>query len=85
MGFQTSFREPNQGLTSTDRSDKSRSLTRHKYTSKSAVGVPDLEGPSLWPAMFSLSLSEDTRTDMYRYGFTTVFLMILVGLALFLF
>nr|XP_004669027.2 serine/threonine-protein kinase VRK2 isoform X2 [Jaculus jaculus] len=55
----------------------------YKYTSTSGTGITDLESSTgLWPTASQLSLSEETKTDVYYYGFTIVVLVILVCLAL---
>ncbi|XP_029409859.1 serine/threonine-protein kinase VRK2 isoform X2 [Nannospalax galili] len=83
-GFQTLFSEPYQGLTSTDRIGTSRCPPWYRYSSRNSVGVTDWEGPSqLWPAIFRLRLSEDTKADVRYYGLTILFLMISVSLTLY--
>lgn len=49
------------------------------------MGVTDLERPpGLWPAVFQLTLSDEMKAEVYYYGLTIVFLLILVCLALYL-
>lgn len=46
--------------------------------------VTDLESSTgLWRAISQFTLSEETKADVYYYGFTIVFLLVVVFLALY--
>lgn len=85
MGLQTSYCKPYPDCTSRDTIRKPRSPVQYRYTSTGDMGVTDLERPpGLWPAVFQLTLSDEMKAEVYYYGLTIVFLLILVCLALYL-
>ncbi|XP_054431392.1 serine/threonine-protein kinase VRK2 [Pteronotus mesoamericanus] len=86
MRFPNSFYEPHQDSTSPDILNKSRSRCPPWYTHTPTTGteVTDLRsstGFSLPTSQFTLS--EETKADVYYYGVTILFLLILVCLALY--
>ncbi|XP_028633529.1 serine/threonine-protein kinase VRK2 isoform X2 [Grammomys surdaster] len=82
--FQGSYCKPYLDCNSRDPIRKPRSLPQYRYTPTGNLGVTDLESsPRLWPAVFQLSLSEETKADMYYYGLTIFCLLTLVCLALY--
>ncbi|XP_060221116.1 serine/threonine-protein kinase VRK2 isoform X2 [Meriones unguiculatus] len=87
MNSQTPYYKPytpNLDCTSRDPIRKPRSASWHRYASTGDTGVTDLESPSrLWPSVFQLTLSEETKADVYYYGLTIFCLLTLVCLALY--
>ncbi|KAM5227875.1 serine/threonine-protein kinase VRK2 [Ctenodactylus gundi] len=82
--FQNSFYEPYQDFTSPYMTNESKYPLWYTSTSTSGVNVKDLESSTgLWPSISQLTLSEETKADMYYYGFTIFFLLIMVCLALY--
>ncbi|XP_031197941.1 serine/threonine-protein kinase VRK2 isoform X2 [Mastomys coucha] len=82
--FPDSYCKPYLECTSRDPIRKPRSLPRYRYTPTGNLGVTDLESsPRFWPAVFQLTLSEETKTDVYYYGLTIFCLLTLVFLALY--
>ncbi|CAK7297191.1 Serine/threonine-protein kinase VRK2 [Vulpes lagopus] len=69
--FPNSFYEPYQDFTSPDIFNNSRSSSWYTYTSTTGLEVTDF------------TLSEETKADMYYYGFIILFLLTLVCLALY--
>nr|XP_012604126.1 serine/threonine-protein kinase VRK2 isoform X3 [Microcebus murinus] len=81
--FPNSFYEPPQDFPSPDVFNKSRSPSWYKYTPTSVLST-DLESSTgLWPTISQFTLSEETKSDVYYYGFTILVLLVLVCLALY--
>ncbi|XP_072793811.1 serine/threonine-protein kinase VRK2 isoform X1 [Vicugna pacos] len=74
-----SFDEPHQDFTSPDMFSKSRSPSWYTDASTTGMEVTELESST----GFWHTLSEETKSDVYYYGITIVFLFILVCLALY--
>ncbi|XP_051021262.1 serine/threonine-protein kinase VRK2 [Acomys russatus] len=84
MSSQTSYRKPYVDCAQRDAVRKPRPLPPHRCTSPGDVHGTDLEKPPrLWHAVFPLTLSEETKTEVYCYGLTAFCLLILVCLALY--
>lgn len=84
IGYQNSLYEPHQDFTSTDKINETRLSPWYKYTSTSGRGVTDLvSSADRWPTVSQSALSEETKADVYYYGFTIVILLTLVCLALY--
>nr|AAH13520.1 Vrk2 protein [Mus musculus] len=84
MSFQGSYCKPYLDCTRRDPIRKPRSLPRYRHTPTGNLGVTDLESsPRFWPAIFQLTLSEETKADVYYYGITIFCLLIFVFLALY--
>ncbi|XP_052055590.1 serine/threonine-protein kinase VRK2 [Apodemus sylvaticus] len=82
--FQGSYCKPYLDCTSRDPIRKPRSLPRYRYTPMGNLGVTDMESsPRFWPAVFQLTLSEETKADVCYYGLTIFCLLTLVCLALY--
>uniref|UniRef100_A0A8D1UMH2 Serine/threonine-protein kinase VRK2 n=1 Tax=Sus scrofa TaxID=9823 RepID=A0A8D1UMH2_PIG len=81
--FPNSSYEPHQGFTSTD-VFKSSCPSWDTYTSTAGTEGTELESSTgFWPMMSQFTLSEETKVDICYYGFTILFLLILVCLALY--
>lgn len=75
--------ESHQDCTSPDIFDRSRSPPWYKYTSTADMEATDLEETTgFWLTNSQFTLSEKTKADIYYYGFTILFLLILVYLSL---
>nr|KAF6430494.1 VRK serine/threonine kinase 2 [Molossus molossus] len=84
MQFPNSFYEPHQDFTSPQTFNKSRCPPWYTCASTAGMGITDLESTTgFWPAISQFTLSEESKADVYYYGFTILFLLILVGLALY--
>ncbi|KAM7078570.1 serine/threonine-protein kinase VRK2 isoform 2-T2 [Molossus nigricans] len=84
MQFPNSFYEPHQDFTSPQTFNKSRCPPWYTCASTAGMGITDLESTTgVWPAISQFTLSEESKADVYYYGFTILFLLILVGLALY--
>lgn len=82
--FPKSFYELHHDFTSPDTFNKSRCPSWYTSTSTTAMEVTDLESSTgLWRAISQFTLSEETKADVYYYGFTIVFLLVVVFLALY--
>ncbi|GAB1295870.1 Serine/threonine-protein kinase VRK2 [Apodemus speciosus] len=82
--FQGSCCKPYLDCTSRDPIRKPRSLPRYRYMSTGNLGVTDMESSQrVWPAVFQLTLSEETKADVCYYGLTIFCLLTLVCLALY--
>ncbi|XP_008524833.1 serine/threonine-protein kinase VRK2 isoform X1 [Equus przewalskii] len=80
--FPNSFYETHPDFTSEDIFNKSRSPTWYTYASTPGMEVTDLESSTgFWLTQFALS--EETKADVYYYGFIILFLLVLVCLALY--
>ncbi|XP_036781897.2 serine/threonine-protein kinase VRK2 isoform X1 [Manis pentadactyla] len=75
--------ESHQDCTSPDIFDRSRSPPWYKYTSTADMEATDSEETTgFWLTNSQFTLSEKTKADIYYYGFTILFLLILVYLSL---
>lgn len=84
MQFPNSFYELHQDLTSPEKFNKSGCPSWDISTSTSGMQVTDLQSSTgFWLALSQFTLSEETKADVYYYGFTILFLLMLVGLALY--
>lgn len=82
--FPKSFYELHQDFTRPDTFNKSRCPSWYTSTSTTAMEVTDLESSTgLWRAISQFTLSEETKADVYYYGFTILFLLVIVCLALY--
>lgn len=79
MQFPDSFYEPHP-----DKFNKSRHPSWYACTASAGMQVTDLESSTgFWPVISQFTLSEETKADVYYYGFTILCLLTLVGLALY--
>ncbi|XP_069350161.1 serine/threonine-protein kinase VRK2 [Eulemur rufifrons] len=82
--FPNSFYEPHQDSPSPEVFNKSRSPSWYEHTPTMSTGITDLESSTgLWPTISQFTLSEETKADVYYYGFTILVLSVLVCLALY--
>ncbi|XP_057596622.1 serine/threonine-protein kinase VRK2 isoform X2 [Hippopotamus amphibius kiboko] len=79
-----SFYEPHQDFTSPDMFNKSSSPSWYTYTSTAGMEVTKLDSSTgFWFTISQFTLSEEIKAEVYYYGFTILFLLILVCLALY--
>lgn len=83
MQFPNSFYEPHQDFTRPNIFNKSRGPSWYTCTSTAGMEVTDLSSTGFWSAISQFTLSEETKADVYYYGFIIVLLLMLVGLALY--
>ncbi|XP_036190382.1 serine/threonine-protein kinase VRK2 isoform X5 [Myotis myotis] len=83
MQFQNSFYEPHQDFTRPDIFNKSRCPSWYTCTSTAGMEVTDLSSTGFWSTISQFTLSEETKADVYYYGFIILLLLMLVGLALY--
>ncbi|XP_059515742.1 serine/threonine-protein kinase VRK2 isoform X4 [Myotis daubentonii] len=83
MQFSNSFYEPHQDFTHPDIFNKSRCPSWYTCTSTTGTEVTDLSSTGFWSAISQFTLSEETKADVYYYGFIILLLLMLVGLALY--
>uniref|UniRef100_A0A8C3YHX1 Serine/threonine-protein kinase VRK2 n=1 Tax=Catagonus wagneri TaxID=51154 RepID=A0A8C3YHX1_9CETA len=82
--FPNSFYEPHQDFTSPDVFNNSSCPSWNTYMSTTGSEGTELENSTgFWLTMSQFTLSEETKVDICYYGFTILFLLILVCLALY--
>ncbi|XP_073905864.1 serine/threonine-protein kinase VRK2 isoform X2 [Castor canadensis] len=82
--FPNSYCEPYQDFTSQHTISNSRSPPWYENTSTTGTGVIHLESSvRVWPVISQFTLSEETKEDVYYYGFAIVFLLTLICLVLY--